>query len=59
MEHVPYESVVGSLMYIMVCTLPNISHVVGVLSMYMSTLGKEHWITVKRVFRYFCGMKDL
>jgi hypothetical protein len=58
MAHVPYASVVGSLMYAMVCTRPDISHAVGVLRRYMSTPGKEHWTTVKRVFRYLCGTKD-
>jgi hypothetical protein len=57
MKRVPYESVVGSLMYVMVCTRPNISHAVGVLRRYMSTPGKEHWTGVKRVFRYLCGTK--
>jgi hypothetical protein len=55
MSHVPYVSAVGSLMYAMVCTRPDIAHAVGVLSRYMSKPGKEHWTTVKRVFRYFCG----
>ena len=58
MSHVPYASVVGSLMYAMVCTRPNIAHVVGVLSRYMSKLGKEHWTVVKRVFRYLRGTTD-
>jgi phosphoribosyl-AMP cyclohydrolase len=55
MSHVPYVSVVGSLMYAMVCTRPDITHAVGVLSRYMSKRGKEHWTTVKRVFRYLRG----
>jgi tagatose-1,6-bisphosphate aldolase len=55
MSHVPYASVVGSLMYAMVCTRLDIAHAVGVLSRYMSKPGKEHWATVKRVFRYLCG----
>ena len=55
MSCVPYASVVGSLMYAMVCTRPDIAHAVGVLSRYMSKLGKEHWTTVKRVFRYLRG----
>jgi hypothetical protein len=42
-------------MYAMVCTRPYIAHAVGVLRRYMSKLGKEHWTTVKRVFRYLCG----
>jgi len=35
-----YALAVGSLMYAMVCTRPNISHAVGVLSRYMNNLGK-------------------
>eukprot|EP00253_Pinus_taeda_P034751 PITA_34751 len=50
MSHVPYASAVGSLMYAMVCTRPDVAHVVGVLSRFISKLGKEHWTTVKRVF---------
>jgi hypothetical protein len=46
MSHVPYASAVGSLMYVMVCTRPDIAHVVGVLSRYMSKPRKEHWTTV-------------
>jgi hypothetical protein len=55
MSHVPYAIAVGSLMYAMVCTRPDIAHAVGVLSRYMSKLGKEHWIVVKRVFKYLRG----
>ena len=42
MSRVPYASVVGSLMYEMVCTRPGITHVVGVLNRFMSKPGKEH-----------------
>ena len=55
MSHLPCASFVGSLMYAMVCTRPNIAHAVGDLSRYMSKLGKEHWKTIKRVFRYLRG----
>jgi hypothetical protein len=55
MSCVPYGSAVGILMYAMVYTRPDIAHAVGFLSRYMSKLGKEHWTTVKRVFRYLCG----
>jgi hypothetical protein len=43
-------------LYAMVCTRLEISHVVGVLSRYMSKPRKDHWTTVKRVFRYLCVM---
>jgi len=35
MSRVPYASVVGSLMYAMVCTRPDIAHSMGVLSRFM------------------------
>ncbi|KAL6350470.1 hypothetical protein AAG906_019117 [Vitis piasezkii] len=41
MSKVPYASVIGSLMYAMVCTRPNIAHAVGVVSRFMSRLGKR------------------
>jgi len=39
MSRVPYASVVGSLMYVMVYTRPNIAQAVGVLSQFMANLG--------------------
>jgi hypothetical protein len=47
MSRVPYSSTVGSLMYVMVCTRPDIAHAVGVVSRYMNNPGKEHWEAVK------------
>jgi hypothetical protein len=41
MSRVPYSSTVGSLMYAMVCTRPDIAHAVGVVSRYMNNPGKE------------------
>eukprot|EP00253_Pinus_taeda_P029789 PITA_29789 len=58
MSRVPYASAVGSLMYAMVYTRPDIAHVVGVLSMFMSKPWKEHWTIVKWVFRYLRGTID-
>ena len=42
MSKVPYSSTVGSLMYAMVCTRPDIAQAVGVVRRYMNALGKEH-----------------
>jgi hypothetical protein len=55
MSKVPYSSTIGSLMYAMVCTRPDIAHAVGVVSRYMNNLGKEHWQVVKWIFRYLRG----
>ena len=37
---------------------PDIAHAAGVVSRYMSNLGKEHWTIVKRIFRYLRGTSD-
>ena len=47
MSLIPYASAVGSLMYAMVWTRPNIAHALGVVRRYMDNLGKEHWQAVK------------
>jgi hypothetical protein len=42
MSKVPYASVVGCLMYAMVCTWPDLAHAVSVVSKYMANPGKQH-----------------
>jgi len=42
MSRVPYALAVGSLMYAMVCTRPDIAHAVGVVSRFLSNSAKEH-----------------
>ena len=59
MSKVPYANVVGSLMYAMVCTRPDISQAVGVISRYMHNPGKEHWQAVKWILRYIHNTVDV
>ncbi|KAJ0865779.1 putative RNA-directed DNA polymerase [Helianthus annuus] len=59
MDKVPYASAVGSLMYAMVCTRPDIAHAVGVVSRFLSNPGKKHWEAVKWIFRYLRGSSKL
>ena len=58
MSKVPYASVVGSLMYVMVCTMLDIAHAVRVISRYMSHLGIEHWNVIKWILRYLRGTSN-
>lgn len=58
MSKVPYVSVVGCLMYAMVCTRLDLAQVVSVVSKYMDNLGRQHWDAVKCIFRYLKGTKD-
>jgi hypothetical protein len=59
MERIPYASAVGSLMYAMVCTRPDIAHAVGVVSRFLSDPGKEHWNAVKWIMGYLRGTSKL
>jgi Reverse transcriptase (RNA-dependent DNA polymerase) len=59
MSRVPYSSAVGSLMYSMVCTRPDIAHAVGVVSRFLSNPGKQHWEAVKWILRYLRGTSKL
>jgi hypothetical protein len=59
MAKVPYTSAVGSLMYAMVNTRPDIAHAVGVVSRFASNPGKQHWEAVKWIMRYLRGTTDL
>lgn len=52
MSKVPYASTVGGLMYTMVCTRPDITHIVGAVSRFLLNPEKEHWTTVKWILRY-------
>ncbi|KAA3485020.1 Retrovirus-related Pol polyprotein from transposon TNT 1-94 [Gossypium australe] len=52
---VPYSNAVGSLMYAMVHTRLNISHVVDFVSRYMYRLEKLYWQAVKWILRYLRG----
>ena len=51
MRRVPYASAVGSLMYVMLYTRPDIYYVVRIVSRYQSNLGPKHWKVVNHILR--------
>jgi transposase InsO family protein len=55
MRRIPYRSAVGSLMYLMVATRPDIAAAVGVVSRFLENPGVPHWHAVKHIFRYLRG----
>ncbi|WVZ49528.1 hypothetical protein U9M48_000876 [Paspalum notatum var. saurae] len=55
MSKVPYSSAIGSLMYVMVCSRPDLSYAMSLVSRYMANRGKEHWNAVNWIFRYLRG----
>ena len=58
MAGVPYASAVGSLMYVMLCTRPDICFAVSMVRRYQSNTGPEHWTTVKHILKYLRRTKD-
>ncbi|KAF3684847.1 Alpha-crystallin domain-containing protein 22.3 [Capsicum annuum] len=59
MSLVSHSSAIGSLMYAMVCSRPDLSYAISAVSRYMANLGKEHWKTVQWIFRYLHGYADV
>ena len=50
-----YAQIIGSLIYLMNCTRPDIAYAVGRLSRYTQCPNKDHWIALQRVLRYLKG----
>ena len=55
----PYREAVGSLMFLMVCSRPDIAFEVSRVAKFCDDPGSEHWTAVKRIFRYLQGTKNL
>ena len=59
MGNIPYRTVVGKLMYVMVCTRPDIAFAVGCCARFLSNPGREHWNAVVQILKYLKGSADL
>jgi len=55
----PYREAIGSLMYLMVGTRPDLAYPVGVLAKYVEKPTMLHWNAVKRIIRYVIRTKHL
>ncbi|KAK4406231.1 Retrovirus-related Pol polyprotein from transposon TNT 1-94 [Sesamum angolense] len=58
MKNIPYSNAIGSVMYLMVSTRPDIAYAVSCLSRYMSNVGLPHWEALKWLLRYLNGSID-
>ena len=58
MENIPFASAVGSIMYAMICTRPDVSYALSRISRFQSNPGECHWIAAKTVLKYLRRTKD-
>ena len=57
-KNIPYREAVGSLMYLMLCTRPDIANPMIKLAQYAANFNNVHWTVVKHVFWYLKGSID-
>ena len=53
-----YQSAVGSLLYLSTATRPDLTYAVSNVAKYSAKPTKQHWMAVKRIFRYLKGTID-
>ena len=54
-----YRQAIGRLMYLMVCTRPDIASAIGQVSRFLENPGKLHWEAVKRIFKYLKSTQEV
>jgi hypothetical protein len=58
-EHRLYQSIIGSCMYLVTCTRPDLAYPVSYLSQFLAAPSKSHLTAAKRLLWYIKGTKDL
>ena len=59
MSKILYASAIGSIIYAMLYTRPDMSYALSVTSRFQSTYGEDHWVAVKNILKYLRRTKDL
>ncbi|KAJ9553605.1 LOW QUALITY PROTEIN: hypothetical protein OSB04_017650 [Centaurea solstitialis] len=59
MSRIPYASAIGSIMYAMICTRPDVSCALSMMSRYQANPGNDHWTVVKNILKYLRQTKEM
>nr|GEV85253.1 retrotransposon protein, putative, Ty1-copia subclass [Tanacetum cinerariifolium] len=59
MQNIPYASAVGSIMYDVRCTRPDVAFAQNMTSRFQQNPGKEYWTAVKNNLKYLRNTKDI
>ena len=52
MSRIPYASAIGSIMYAILCTRPDIVYALSMTSRFQTDPGESHWTAVKNILKY-------
>src|SRR3990170_6844374 len=59
MKIIPYASAIGSIIYAMLCTRPDMCLAISLVGRYQSNLGVDQWTAVKNILKYLKRTKDM
>jgi hypothetical protein len=59
MSDIPYASAIGSIMYAMLSTRPNVALALYLTSRYQSNPDMSHWNAVKTILKFLGRTKDM
>jgi hypothetical protein len=59
MRVIPYALAIGSIMYTMICTRPDVSYALSDMSRYQSNYSDAHWATIKNILKYLIRTKKV
>ncbi|GJR41220.1 retrotransposon protein, putative, ty1-copia subclass [Tanacetum coccineum] len=59
MQNIPYTSAVGSIMYVVRCTRPDVAFAQNITSQFQQNPGDDHWTAVKNILKYLQNTKDM
>ncbi|GJR62684.1 retrotransposon protein, putative, ty1-copia subclass [Tanacetum coccineum] len=59
MQNIPYASAIGSIMYAVRCTRPDVAFAQNMTSRFQQNPGEEHWTAVKNILKYLRNTKDM
>lgn len=58
-DQVQFQRAVGCLLYLAMKTRPDVAYAVSSVARFTSKPNKQHWVAIKRIFRYLKGTSDL
>ena len=59
MEKISHASAIGSIMYTILCSRPDVAFALSVTNRFQANLGESHWEAMKCILKYLRRTKDL